>query len=102
MLRREDGEHGREGLALCVGQPERVIDSRGDFFCQARKDVGLPVLSPDDVAWISALYPNAQTANGYGLISGVIYFSDGRSLTGANPTVQPTRGSAVTKAALDF
>jgi hypothetical protein len=54
-------------------------------FCQARKDAGLPVLSPDDVAWISSLYPNAQTPSAYGLITGVIYFSDGKShFQGAN------------------
>jgi hypothetical protein len=44
--------------------------------CQARKDAGLPVLSPDDVSWISRLYPKSGTAS-YGHISGVIYFSDG-------------------------
>ncbi len=48
-------------------------------FCQARKDAGLPVLSPDDVSWVSSLYPNATTAGNYGTISGVIYFSDGLS-----------------------
>jgi hypothetical protein len=46
-------------------------------FCQARKDAGLPVLSSDDAAWISALYPNANTVNNYGTISGTIFFSDG-------------------------
>jgi hypothetical protein len=44
--------------------------------CQARKDVGLPVLSPDDVSWISTLYPNANTAGSYAIISGTIYFGD--------------------------
>jgi hypothetical protein len=47
--------------------------------CQARKDAGLPVLSPDDAAWISKLYPSASFASGYGTISGRIYFSDGAS-----------------------
>lgn len=47
-------------------------------FCQARKDAGLPILSPDDVSWISSLYPNAATYPGaYGTISGRIFFSDG-------------------------
>jgi hypothetical protein len=46
-------------------------------FCQARKDAGLPELSPDDLAWISSLYPNTTTPENYGTISGVIYFSDG-------------------------
>ena len=47
--------------------------------CQARKDVGLPVLSPDDMSWISALYPSASFESNYGTISGTIYFSDGVS-----------------------
>ena len=45
--------------------------------CQARKDEGLPVLSPDDISWISRLYPNSTTATEYGTISGTIYFYDG-------------------------
>ncbi len=53
--------------------------------CQARKDAGLPVLAPDDVSWISKLYPSAQTAATYGVISGTIFFSDGVShVQGAN------------------
>jgi hypothetical protein len=53
--------------------------------CQARKDAALPVLSPDDVAWISTLYPNANTVSNYGTISGTIYFFDGVSqVQGAN------------------
>lgn len=57
--------------------------------CQARKDAGLPVLSPDDIAWISTLYPNAQTANTYGVIRGTIYFPDGVSaFQGANVIVR--------------
>ena len=46
-------------------------------FCPARKDVGLPVLSPDDVSWISSFYPNTTTADNYGTISGKIFFGDG-------------------------
>ncbi|MBZ5528179.1 MAG: hypothetical protein LAN71_09810 [Acidobacteriia bacterium] len=46
-------------------------------YCQARKSAGLPVLAPDDVAWISSLYPNAGYPSAYGTISGFIYFSDG-------------------------
>jgi hypothetical protein len=54
-------------------------------FCQARKDEGLPILSPDDVAWISTLYPNANTVNNYGTISGRIFFGDGvTQVQGAN------------------
>jgi hypothetical protein len=52
--------------------------------CQARKDAGLPVVSPDDVSWISSLYPNNPSTN-YGTISGIIYFNDGVSpMQGAN------------------
>jgi hypothetical protein len=54
-------------------------------FCQARKDEGLPVLSTDEAAWISNMYPNASTPDNYGVISGVIYFSDGVTpVQGAN------------------
>lgn len=54
--------------------------------CQARADVGLPVLAPDDEAWISWLYPetgndpaNRQVpfASVYGILQGNILFSDG-------------------------
>ena len=45
--------------------------------CQARSTVGLPIVSPDDVAWISKLYPAASYATTYGTISGLILFSDG-------------------------
>lgn len=48
-------------------------------YCQARSDVGLPILSPDDKAWISKLYPGASFNTSYGTISGVILFSDGLS-----------------------
>ena len=48
-------------------------------FCQARKDAGLPILSPDDVSAISSLYPNSNFVINYGTISGRIYFSDGVS-----------------------
>lgn len=52
--------------------------------CQARKDAGLPVLSADDVAWISTLYPRNLAAD-YATISGVVYFNDGVSpMQGAN------------------
>jgi len=55
------------------------------LLCQARKDAGLPGLSTDDVAWISSLYPNANTVNEYGTISGIVFFADGISpVQGAN------------------
>jgi hypothetical protein len=54
------------------------------LFCQARSTAGLPLLAPDDVAWISQLYPETgsgagQTpfASAYGFIHGTIYYSDG-------------------------
>ena len=46
-------------------------------FCQSRKSAGLPILAPDDKAWISKLYPNSTYAANYGTISGFIFFSDG-------------------------
>jgi hypothetical protein len=46
-------------------------------FCQSRKSAGLPLLAPDDVAWISRLYPNSSYASNYGSISGFVFFSDG-------------------------
>ncbi|HET7184493.1 MAG TPA: hypothetical protein VFI82_07390 [Terriglobales bacterium] len=48
-------------------------------YCQARTDAGLPILSPDDQAWISKLYPNGSFASSYGTISGIVYFSDGKT-----------------------
>lgn len=48
-------------------------------FCQARVTAGLPPLAPDDTAWISKLYPNANPQTSYGTISGYILFSDGLS-----------------------
>ena len=54
-------------------------------FCQARKDAGLPILSPDDVSWISRLYPNTTTVSEFGTISGTIFFADGITpVQGAN------------------
>jgi hypothetical protein len=46
-------------------------------FCQSRKSAGLPILAPDDMAWISRLYPNSAYAANYGMISGFVFFSDG-------------------------
>ena len=46
-------------------------------FCQSRKSAGLPILAPDDVAWISKLYPNGSYSSNYGIISGFVFFSDG-------------------------
>jgi hypothetical protein len=46
-------------------------------FCQSRKSAGLPILAPDDMAWISRLYPGVTYAANYGTISGYILFSDG-------------------------
>src|SRR4051812_42623602 len=48
-------------------------------YCQSRLSVGLPILSPDDMAWISKLYPSANFGTSDGTISGTILFSDGIS-----------------------
>jgi hypothetical protein len=47
------------------------------LYCQARPDAGLPKLAPDDMAWISRLYPRASFGNSYATISGTVFFSDG-------------------------
>ena len=46
-------------------------------FCQSRKSAALPILSPDDAAWISKLYPGPTLASTYGTLSGFVFFSDG-------------------------
>jgi hypothetical protein len=53
--------------------------------CQARTSAGLSILAPDDIAWISRLYPvtgappagKTLTGSAYGTISGTVLFSDG-------------------------
>jgi hypothetical protein len=54
------------------------------LFCEARTTLGLPPLAPDDMAWISELYPvttatsgKTLTSSAYGTIQGTVYFSDG-------------------------
>jgi hypothetical protein len=50
-------------------------------FCQARLDAGLPQLAPDDLAWISKLYPSNTFSANYATISGTIYFTNGKTPT---------------------
>jgi len=53
--------------------------------CQSRSDAGLPILSPDDRAWIARLYPVQDFNATYGTIKGNILFSDGKTpVQGAN------------------
>ncbi|MGH9862843.1 MAG: hypothetical protein ACRD35_05400 [Candidatus Acidiferrales bacterium] len=53
--------------------------------CQARVSSGLPPLAPDDIAWISFLYPAGTFSTTFGRIDGRIFFSDGQTqLQGAN------------------
>ncbi len=55
--------------------------------CQARVSSLLPPLAPDDIAWISFLYPDATFNTTFGRINGRIFFSDGAGgtqLQGAN------------------
>lgn len=55
--------------------------------CQARSAASLPPLAPDDLAWISRLYPETVNApptqvpftTKYGTIRGAILFSDGET-----------------------
>lgn len=58
-------------------------------FCQSRKSAGLPILAPDDMAWISKLYPNSAYSSNYGIISGFVFFSDGiTAVQGVNVVVR--------------
>ena len=71
--------------------------------CQARVDEGLPMLSPDDQAWVSMFYPETvnDPANGrvpfaqeYGIITGKVLFGDAESLAqGFNVLARDTDGS---------
>lgn len=56
------------------------------LYCQARTSSGLPMLAPDDMAWISRLYPETNNnaamnqqpfTAAYAFITGTIFFSDG-------------------------
>lgn len=55
--------------------------------CPARVSLGLPALAPDDLAWVSYLYPVGSSppagkqsfSSAYGIITGNVYFSDGTS-----------------------
>jgi hypothetical protein len=60
--------------------------------CQARSAAGLPVISPDDAAWISFLYPNASFSSTYGSVEGQIYFADG---------ITPVQGVNIVARAID-
>jgi hypothetical protein len=69
--------------------------------CQARPDAGLPMLSEDDQAWISKLYPesvddppNRVPFNKvYGVISGNVLFGDGETLAqGVNVLAEDAEG----------
>jgi hypothetical protein len=72
--------------------------------CQAKSAAGLAMLAPDDLAWVSKLYPEAANApptkvpysTGYATIRGTILFSDGATHAQglnviARDTVQPRR-----------
>jgi len=73
------------------------------LFCQARQP-GFPILSPDDEAWISELYPETGSGPGqtpyvsaYGFIEGTIFFSDGITHTqGVNVIARRTDDPATT------
>jgi hypothetical protein len=79
-------DHSQINVSILDGQLPCSVDNLAGLplmfpiaYCQARIDAGLPVLSPDDMAWISKLYPNNAFGANYGTISGVVYFSDGRT-----------------------
>lgn len=53
--------------------------------CQSRTSAGFSVISTDDAAWVSKLYPAASLSTTWGKITGYIYFSDGVThVEGAN------------------
>jgi hypothetical protein len=59
--------------------------------CQSRKEAGLPILAPDDQAWLAKLYPAQDFNASYGTIKGYIFFSDGQSqVQGANVIARST------------
>jgi hypothetical protein len=59
--------------------------------CQSRKDAGLPILAPDDQAWLAKLYPAQDFNSSYGTIKGYILFADGQSqVQGANVIARST------------
>jgi len=67
-------------------------------FCQARLDAGLPQLAPDDMAWISKLYPSTNFAKTYATISGTIFSSDGQTpVQGVNVIARQLDDSATSK-----
>lgn len=71
-----------EGLSPCSSDARAALPLMFPIFsCDARVNYGLPKLSPDDIAWISKLYPAPSFNSNYGVISGRIYFSDGISGT---------------------
>ena len=86
-------DHSQINVNVLSGQPRacNLDDLAGlplmfpILFCQARSAAGLPVLAPDDMAWISRLYPvtgspppgKTLTSSAYGTISGKVLFTDG-------------------------
>jgi hypothetical protein len=85
-------DHSQINVAVLNGTPNACsVDTLAGLplmfpvlFCQARSTVGLPILAPDDMAWISQLYPETGSGTGqtpfsgaYGTISGTIVYSDG-------------------------
>jgi hypothetical protein len=74
--------------------------------CQARVDEGLPMLAPDDEAWVSMFYPETCPAGSppscvrfdsvYGVITGKVVFKDGPNETlaqGFNVLARDTNAS---------
>ncbi|HXN65555.1 MAG TPA: hypothetical protein VN862_09490 [Candidatus Acidoferrales bacterium] len=69
-----------------------------EIICQSRSSENLPLLAPDDMAWISKLYPNASYAANYGTIRGYIYFPDGvTQLQGLNVIARAMDNPATTQ-----
>jgi hypothetical protein len=79
-------DHSQVNASVLDTQPPCSVDKLAGLplmfpvaYCQARVEAGLPMLSPDDQAWISKLYPNSSYPTNYGTISGIVFFSDGKT-----------------------
>ena len=77
-------DHSQINVIVLNGQGNCTTDNRAGLplmfpfaACPARTSLGLPIISPDDAAWASSLYPNAAFATSYGFIEGEIRFTDG-------------------------
>lgn len=81
-----------DSISFCGTPGRAAIPIMFPFLiCDARISYGLPKLAPDDIAWISRLYPSSSFNANYGVITGRIFFTDGiEGFQGANVLVRST------------